>query len=128
MHHSATFGTQAGAKSYLCAKLGDLEREVFAVLLLDTKLRLIEYAELFHGTIDSARVYTREVVKAALRVNAAAVVLGHNHPSGDPKPSSEDRKITQQVKDALKLIDVRIVDHLVVGGNGAVSFAERGLI
>lgn len=97
------------------------------MLFLDTKHRLIEYVEMFHGTIDSASVHPREVVKEALRLNAAAVIVSHNHPSGNPEPSGADRSLTQRLKEALALVDVVTLDH-VVAGNSAASFAERGLI
>ncbi|MFA0026613.1 JAB domain-containing protein, partial [Vibrio sp. 10N.261.49.A5] len=88
---------------------------------------LISFEELFFGTIDSASVYPREVVKAALKTNAAAVIFAHNHPSGDATPSQADKRITQRLKDALALVDIRVLDHIVIG-DSAVSFAERGLL
>lgn len=106
-------------------KIGGSEREVFAVMLLDNQHRLIEFKELFQGTIDAASVYPREVVKTALKANAAAVIFAHNHPSGDPEPSQADRRITTRLQDALALIDVRVLDHIVVGEQ-CTSFAERG--
>ena len=115
-------------RKYLSAKLADFEHEVFAVLFLDTQHRLIEYSELFRGTIDSASVYPRELVKEALRLNAAAVVVSHNHPSGNPEPSSADKVLTQRLKEALGLMEVRTLDHIIVAGSDTVSFAERGLI
>ncbi|HBO3907238.1 RadC family protein [Pseudomonas aeruginosa] len=124
----ALFTSPELVKDYLCAKLAGFEHEVFAALFLDTKHRLIEYIELFRGTIDSASVYPREVVKEALRVNAAAVIFSHNHPSGNPEPSQADKLLTQRLKEALALVDVRVLDHIVVGGQGTVSFAERGLL
>ncbi|SJZ78002.1 DNA repair protein [Vibrio cincinnatiensis] len=114
-------------KEYIRCKLGAYEHEVFALLLLDNQNRLIEFKELFHGTIDAASVYPREVVKAALACNAAAVIFAHNHPSGQPEPSEADKRITQRLKDALALVDIRVLDHIVVG-EGCVSFAERGLL
>lgn len=114
-------------KSYAACKLQAYEREVFAVMLLDNQHRLIEFKELFFGTIDSASVYPREVVKTVLAVNAAAVIFTHNHPSGDPEPSQADRRITTRLIDALGLIDVRVLDHIVVGDT-CVSFAERRLL
>ncbi|GHW03181.1 DNA repair protein RadC, putative [Vibrio cholerae] len=98
---------------------------MFAVLFLDNQHRLIEFKELFRGTVDAASVYPREVLKEALNVNAAAVIFAHNHPSGDPEPSQTDRRITQRLKDALSLVDIRVLDHVVVG-KSSVSFAERG--
>jgi DNA repair protein RadC len=115
-----------GVRDYLRLQLAHQEREVFAVLFLDTHHRAISYEELFFGTIDGARVHPREVVKVALRQNAAAVILSHNHPSGVAEPSEADRRITQRLKDALALVDVRVLDHFVVGVEGSVSFAERG--
>jgi DNA repair protein RadC len=122
-----TLITAEAAKKFLQSKLGHYEREVFAVLLLDNQHRLIEYQELFFGTIDSASVYPREVVKAALHHNAAAVMFAHNHPSGDPRPSMADQNITDKLTEALKMIDIRVLDHIVVGKE-CVSFAELGLL
>lgn len=115
-------------KNYLKIKLAEREREVFACLFLDNRHQLIEYNELFYGTIDGASVHPREVVKAALKCNAAAVIISHNHPSGIPEPSKADESITARLKQALELIDIRILDHIIVGGMDSVSFAERGLI
>ncbi len=113
---------------YLKSRLRDYEREVFAVLLLDNQHRLIAYEELFYGTIDGASVHPREVVKRVLAVNAAAVIFAHNHPSGVAEPSQADRRITERLKSALLLVDVRVLDHMVVGDEDVVSFAERGLL
>lgn len=115
------------AHEFLQLRLGGLDYEVFAVLFLDTRLRLIEYVELFRGTIDGATVHPREVVKEALARNAAAVILVHNHPSGESSPSEGDREVTSRVEAALSLVGIRVVDHLVVGET-LFSFAERGLI
>lgn len=104
------------------------EREVFAVLLLDSQNRLIECVELFYGTINAASVYPREVVKLVLKHNAASVIFTHNHPSGIAEPSQADKLITTKLSNALNLIDVTVLDHLVVGTDNTVSFAERGLI
>jgi len=114
-------------KQYFTFKLSQYEREVFAVLLLDNQNQLIEYQELFFGTVDSATVHPREVVKAVLAVNGSAVILAHNHPSGSAEPSQADINITKRLSEALALIDVRVLDHIVVG-RVPVSFAERGLI
>jgi DNA repair protein RadC len=114
-------------KEYVRVKLGQYEREVFAVLLLDNQHQLIEYKELFYGTIDAASVYPREVVKAVLQSNAAAVIFAHNHPSGITLPSQSDKAITTKLVEALKLIDVRVLDHFIVGID-VTSFAEQGLI
>ncbi len=114
-------------KAFLEFRLAHYEREVFGVMLLDNRHCLIDFQELFFGTIDSASVYPREVVKAVLKVNATAVIFAHNHPSGNAEPSSADKSITARLVDALQLIDVRVLDHIVVG-QGSVSFAERGLL
>ncbi|MCG6200031.1 RadC family protein [Psychromonas antarctica] len=112
---------------FLSYKLGKFDNEVFAIMLLDTQNQLLEYRELFYGTVDSASVYPREVVKAVMAANASAVIFAHNHPSGIAEPSEADKRITVRLKQALALIDVRVLDHIVVGKN-SVSFAERGLI
>ncbi|WP_436408851.1 RadC family protein [Enterobacter asburiae] len=128
MQRGTSFTSPAAVKEYLRAKLAGFEHEVFAVLFMDTQHRLIEYAEMFRGTIDSASVYPRELVKEALRLNAAAVILSHNHPSGSPEPSQADNVLTQRLKEALGLVDVRVLDHIIVAGTDTTSFAERGLI
>jgi DNA repair protein RadC len=115
-------------REVLTVKLGDLEHELFAVLLLDTHHRLIEYVELFRGTIDGASVHPREVVKLALAHNAAALVLAHPHPSGAAEPSQADELVTRRLCEALALVDIRVLDHIVVAGGEAISFAERGLL
>ncbi|MCC5902746.1 MAG: DNA repair protein RadC [Halomonas sp.] len=115
-------------REFLWLKLAGYEHEVFGAIFLDTQHRVIEYSELFHGTLDSASVYPREVVKQALQLNAGAVIFTHNHPSGEPNPSDADRRITDRLKDALSLIEVRVLDHIVVGGSDSVSFAEQGYI
>ena len=128
MQRGAEFTSPALVKECLRNKLAGFEHEVFAVLFLDTRHRLIEYREMFHGTIDSASVYPREVVKAAIRHNAATVVVSHNHPSGNPEPSGADKTLTQRLKDALTLVEVRTLDHVIVAGTDTVSFAEYGLL
>ncbi|WP_313104416.1 RadC family protein [Stutzerimonas nitrititolerans] len=128
VQRGAPFNAPDIVKEYLGAKLAGLEHEVFAVLFLDNQHRLIDYVEMFRGTIDSASVYPREVVKEALRVNAAAVILSHNHPSGYAKPSQADRTLTGRLKEALALVDVRTLDHIIVAGPARVSFAELGLL
>lgn len=115
-------------RRYLSAQLRHQPREVFAVLFLDNQNRLIAYKELFFGTIDGASIYPREVVKQALAHNAASVILAHNHPSGVAEPSQADVRITERLTAALQLVDVRVLDHLVVGDAEVVSFAERGLL
>lgn len=113
-------------RQFLIARLCDRLCEVFTCLFLDTRLRVISCEDLFHGTINSASVHPREVVRRALHHNAAAVILAHNHPSGVAEPSPADRRITRQLIEALGMFDVRVLDHLVVGDRDAVSFAERG--
>lgn len=113
--------------SYLQCQLAHEEREVFALMLLDNQHRLIRYLPMFYGTIDSASVYPREVVKAALQANAAAVILAHNHPSGVSEPSDSDRRLTDKLVKALALVDIRVLDHIIVGEN-CCSFAQRGLL
>lgn len=122
------FTSPIECRRYLTLKLAEQEREVFVVLFLDSRHRLIKYDELFFGTIDGASVHPREVVKAALKHNAAAVILSHNHPSGVPEPSQADKQITRHLKEALSLVDIRLLDHIVVGGVDTVSFAELGLM
>ena len=106
-------------------KLALREQEVFAALFLDAKNRVIEYEELFFGTIDSASVHPRIIVQRALQLNASAVIVAHNHPSGEPQPSRADETVTLRIKEALALVDVRLLDHLIVG-DGCLSLAERG--
>ncbi|OED39201.1 hypothetical protein AB833_16860 [Chromatiales bacterium (ex Bugula neritina AB1)] len=113
-------------KSVVTLNMRDLENEVFACLFLDNRHRLITYQELFNGTIDSASVYPREVVKAALKHNAAAVIFAHNHPSGVAEPSRADIEITAKLKKALALVEIRVLDHIIVGDGYQVSLAERG--
>lgn len=116
------------ARDYVVAQLRHYRQEVFAVLFLDTQHRLLVFEHLFYGTIDGASIYPREVVKKALAHNAAAVILTHNHPSGIAKPSQSDIRITERLQAALELVDVRVLDHLVVGNGEVVSFAEHGLL
>ena len=115
-------------KNYLRLRMGNLEHEVFSVLWLDSQNRVIKIEELFRGTLTQASVYPREVVKAALGCNAAAVILAHNHPSGVPDPSSADIRLTQNLKEALALVDVKVLDHMVVSTCDVVAFSERGLL
>ena len=115
-------------RDFLVAKLRDLEHEVFCCLYLDKRHRLIHFEELFRGTIDGASVHPREIVKLALQRNAAAIIIAHNHPSGIAEPSQADELITQRVKEALGLVDIRLLDHIVVGDGVSVSLAERGLL
>jgi DNA repair protein RadC len=115
-------------REFLRLELATLEHEVFALLFLDNRHRVIEFVPLFRGTVDGASVHPREVVKEALARNAAAVILAHNHPSGIAEPSQADELITNRIRDALALVDIRVLDHLVVTGDAIVSFAERGLL
>ena len=115
-------------RDFLQVKLGALQHEVFAVLMLDAQHRVIEYVELFRGSVSQTSVYPREVVKESLARNAAALILVHNHPSGVAEPSQADEFLTQTLKTALSLVDVRVLDHMVVAGTDLVSFAERGLL
>jgi DNA repair protein RadC len=115
-------------RDFLTARLRDLEHEVFCCLYLDKRHRLIQFEELFRGTIDGASVHPREIVKLALQKNAAAVIVAHNHPSGVAEPSQADEMITQRVKEALALVDIRLLDHIIVGDGASVSLAERGLL
>ncbi len=118
----------SATREYLKTLLGPQERELFVVVTLDNRHRVIACDVLFAGTIDGASVHPREVVKCALRHNAAAVIFSHNHPSGVAEPSQADELITRRLRDALALIDIRVLDHFIVGGGQAVSFAERGLL
>ncbi len=115
-------------RDYLRLQLATRECEIFAVLFLTNRHRAIAFAEMFRGTIDGASVHAREVVKEVLRHNAAAVILCHNHPSGASEPSRADEAITRRLTEALALVDVRVLDHLIVGGSEITSFAERGLL
>ncbi len=113
---------------YLQVLMGNYEHEVFGSLFLDNQHRIISFEELFQGSLNVTNIHPREVVKRALGLNAAAVIFVHNHPSGEPEPSDADKKITVQLRETLNLIDVRVLDHIVVGANECVSMTERGLI
>lgn len=115
-------------REYLISTLRDRDHEVFCCLYLDNRNRLLAFEELFRGTIDGASVYPREVVKRALDRRAAALIFAHNHPSGVAEPSQADEYITRRLRDALALVDIRVVDHLIVGDGACVSLAERGLV
>ena len=128
VRRGASMSSPRLVKDFLSLKLGALEHEMFCVLLLDKRHRLIEFVELFRGTIDGATVHPREVVKLALAKNAAALVLAHPHPSGVAEPSQADELITQRLKDALSLVDIRVLDHVIIAGGVAVSLAERGVL
>lgn len=124
----AVFAQPSAVTDYLKVLFAGREYESFVVLYLDSQNCLIEVEELFRGTLTQTSVYPREVVKSALRFNAAAVMLSHNHPSGSVTPSRADEHLTQTLKAALALVDVRVLDHLVIAGNNSLSFAETGLI
>ena len=115
-------------RDYLKAQLRDYHREVFLCLFLDTQHRVICSEELFQGTIDASSVYPREVVQRALSLNAAAVIFAHNHPSGVNEPSQADQRITLRLRDALALVDIRVLDHMIIGDGPVLSMAERGLL
>ncbi len=115
-------------RQYILAHLRPYEHEVFACLFLDNQHRVISFDEMFAGTIDGASVYCREVVKSALQHNAAAVIFAHNHPSGVAEPSQADRRITEKLVESLSLVDIRVLDHIVVGDLETISFAERGYL
>ncbi|HBM3194226.1 DNA repair protein RadC [Klebsiella michiganensis] len=122
----APFTSSHAVRDWLRLQLASLEREEFTVLFLDNQHRLIAHETLFTGTINHTQVHPREVVKSGLRYNAAAAVLTHNHPSGEAEPSQADRQVTMRIQRALELVDIRLLDHLVVGGMEITSFAERG--
>lgn len=115
-------------KRFLQLRLTEYEHEVFGCIYLDNRHRVLGHEDMFRGTIDGASVYPREVVISALRQNAAAVIFYHNHPSGVAEPSSADRTITKRLTDALTLVDIRVIDHFVIGSETVTSFAERGLL
>lgn len=122
------FNSPQVVKDYLQLQIGHLDREVFGVLYLDAQNRLIDFVIEFHGTLTQTSVYPREIVKRAITLNAAGTILTHNHPSGLLEPSRADELLTQTLKSSLSLVDVRVLDHMIVGVSGAVSFAEKGLI
>jgi DNA repair protein RadC len=120
--------SSAATRQYLVLRFADLEHEVFCCLFVDNRHRVIACDELFRGTIDGASVHPREVVKRALAHNAAAVILAHNHPSGVAEPSQADELLTLRLKDALGMVDIRVLDHVIVAGARMVSLAERGVL
>ena len=128
MHGCEAMTSPQVVRDYLRVKLGTLEHEVFAVIHLDAQNRVTDYVEMFRGTVSQTSVYPREVVKEALARNSAALLLVHNHPSGAAEASRADELLTQTLKSALALVDVRVLDHLIVAGNTISSFAERGLL
>ena len=123
-----TIRSPADTEAFLTARLRDLPHELFCCLYLDNRHRIIHFEELFRGTIDGTSVYPREVVKQSLSVNAAAIILAHNHPSGVAEPSQADERITRRIKAALELVDIRLLDHLIIGDGITTSLASRGLL
>lgn len=128
LRRGATLSSPKVVRDFLAVRLGALEHEVFGVVLVDNRNRLIEFVELFRGTIDGASVHPREVVKLALAKNAAALVICHDHPSGVCEPSRQDEAITRRLVDALALVEIRVLDHIIVAGGECVSMVERGLL
>jgi DNA repair protein RadC len=124
----AVFHTPDAVKSFMCLKLGALTYEVFGVMFLNSQNGMIAFDEMFRGSVSQTSVFPREVVKRALQLNACACVLVHNHPSGAVQPSRADENLTQTLKAALALVDVRILDHIIVGGSNSLSMAENGLL
>ena len=128
LQRSDSLSSPSDSRRYLQAKLRHYPYEVFSCLFLDNRHRVIEYEELFRGTIDGASVHPREVVRRALEHNAAALILAHNHPSGVAEPSEADRRITQRLQEALALVDIRVLDHFIIGEGKPISLAERGMV
>ena len=128
LHTGDVLASPAVVRDYLRLHLGAREHEVFVVILLDSQNRVLDILDLFRGTLTQTSVYPREVVKVALAANAGGVILAHNHPSGLAEPSRADELLTQSLKQALALVDVKVLDHIVVGASSSISFAERGLI
>lgn len=128
LKREVTLGSTRETREFLQAQLRDRKNEVFCVLFLDNRHRVLVFEELFQGTLNGTAVYPREIVKRALKHNAAAVILVHNHPSGVAEPSRADELLTNRLKEALTLVDIRLLDHLIVGDGETVSFSERGLI
>lgn len=128
MRIGSVLNSPTAVRDYLKLLLGGREHEVFVVLHLDAQNRVLETEELFRGTLTQTSVYPREVVKSALKHNSGALILAHNHPSGVAEPSMADETLTQALKQALALIDVRVLDHFIIANNQALSFAERGLL
>jgi DNA repair protein RadC len=126
--HGDALGSPGAVRDYLRLILHDREYEVFVVVLLDAQNRVLATEELFRGTLTQTSVYPREVVKFALQRNAAAVIFAHNHPSGVAEPSHADQLLTANLKQALALVDIKVLDHFIVAGTTALSFAERGLL
>lgn len=128
MHHRQAIQHSQDAADFIIASLRDYQQEVFAALFLDNKHRVIQFEYLFYGTINTAHIYPREVAKRALFHNAAALIVAHNHPSGIAEPSDSDKEMTAFLKKALALLDIKLLDHLIVGDTQAISLAERGFL
>lgn len=127
-YNAIHLSSPTAVKQHLVLRMADLGHEEFHVLFLDAQNRLIAAEAMFRGTLTQTSVFPREVVKAALRHNAAGVIFAHNHPSGSVEPSAADRMLTSTLQDALRIVDVRVHDHIIIGGTSSLSFAERGLI
>ena len=128
LHRPESLTTPELTKQYLHLKLANLEYEVFSLIYLDIKNQVLAFEDMFRGTVDGASVHVREVVKGSLKHNAAAVILVHAHPSGIPEPSRSDIHITKKIKQALELVGIEVLDHIIFGGANSVSMAEQGLI
>jgi DNA repair protein RadC len=128
LERGTVFESADDTRRYLQARLRDRQQEVFCCLFLDNRHRLIAFEELFYGTLNGAAVYPREIVRRAMHHNAAAVILVHNHPSGVAEPSRQDEALTEKLKDSLETLDIRLLDHFVVGDGEVVSFSERGML
>lgn len=128
LQQTDSFSSPTQVKHYLQLQLSQLQREVFGIMFLDAQNRLIAYETLFEGSLMQTSVYPREVVKRALSLNAAALILSHNHPGGNATPSQADEQLTRSLKDALNLVDIKVLDHIIVAGQQSFSFSERGLI
>ena len=128
MQRGPFIGHSRDVQRLLCGRFRDRDREVFAVVFLDTRHHVLAVEEMFQGTLNSATVFPREIVRRALQLNAAAVVAVHNHPSGNPSPSPDDRQVTRELQRACGLLDISLLDHIVIGGNDCFSFAEHRLL
>jgi len=128
LHRGEVLGGSRQTRDFLMSRLRGYPNEVFACLFLDARHRIIQYEELFTGTIDGAQVHAREIVRKALTHNAAAIIFCHNHPSGVAEPSQADKILTQRLKQGLDLIDVRVLDHIIIGAGNTFSLAEQGLL
>ncbi|HHQ4313282.1 TPA: RadC family protein [Serratia fonticola] len=126
LYHSESLLSPTDTESFLALKLGEREQEVFSVIFLNNLNQVIQYQEMFFGTIRETSVYPREIARKALKLNASAIICSHNHPSGNPEPSNADRAITNRIREVMDLVEVQLLDHIVVGGGKTMSFAERG--